>query len=75
MSGRPCAICGAANAPFGFRYPGGRRAQPIGKGTLWVCGAHRAEGESRWRAATQPKQRRAAGTAAPAAPARQGQLL
>ena len=48
-----CAICGAANAQFGFRLPGRLADLPTGKrGYLWACPDHREQALARQRAAT-----------------------
>lgn len=59
---KPCAICKAPRACWGYRYPGPRSAIPEGrKGYLWACTNCRPSAEARWLAATQPDQGRIAG--------------
>lgn len=48
----PCDLCGAANAPFGFQRPGGRKAQAPGTRPLWACPDCRAAAAERARKAT-----------------------
>lgn len=44
---RPCDLCGAARAPFGYTLPGGRAAQKKGQRPLWSCLACRPVAEDR----------------------------
>jgi hypothetical protein len=77
---RPCDICGAAIAPFGYAPHGGRKALRPGQRPLMACAdpACRALAEDRKAQADAgplpPKPRRAA-PQAPAAPAPQPSLF
>ena len=47
-----CDICGAQNAPYGYRHPGPLHELPPGKrGYLWACEACRDVAEDRRAAA------------------------
>lgn len=58
MSGRPCDICGASNAPFGYAPPGLRSLKP-GQRPLQACAnpSCRIAAEARRDAALDPFQR------------------
>lgn len=52
-TGHSCAICGAANAQYGYRLPGRLADLPKGKrGYLWACKDHREQAQARQQAAT-----------------------
>ena len=48
-----CNICGAANAPFGFRRAG-LLSELADKRSLWSCAACIPAAEARWRSANDP---------------------
>jgi hypothetical protein len=50
---RPCDICGASRAPFGFQLPGGRAAQRPGTRPLFACRGCRAAAQARLEAALE----------------------
>ena len=52
-SAHACGICGAPNAPWGYRLPGLLSDLPPGKRSyLWACTDHRPEAAARQQAAT-----------------------